>query len=113
MSYGPIPTIAVDEIPEPLPADLHVIDVREGIEWQHGHIEGATHIPLGELPARSGDLPDGRLLVVCKVGGRSAWAVNFLTAKGHDAVNLDGGMLDWAGAGRPMASETGKQPHVV
>jgi len=32
---------------------------------------------------------------------RSAQAVAYLTAKGHDVVNLDGGMLDWAGAGRP------------
>ena len=114
MSYGAIPTVGIDDIPDPLPPDLHVLDVREPVEWQHGHIEGASHIPLAELPRRLADLPeDRRLLVVCKVGARSARAVAYLGANGRDAVNLDGGMIDWASTGRPMTSETGHDPHVV
>ncbi len=108
-----IPTVAVTGVPDPLPEGLHVLDVREDVEWRHGHIEGALHIPLRELPARSSDLPAGQTLVVCKVGGRSAQAVGFLQQQGHDAVNLGGGMLDWAAAGRPMVSETGADPQVV
>ena len=113
MTYGQIPTVDVSGVPDPLPEDLHVLDVREDVEWAHGHIEGAQHIPLGQIPARVDELPDGRTLVVCKMGGRSAQAVAYLTAKGLDVVNLDGGMLDWAGAGRPMVSDTGRPPHVV
>ncbi|HEX6515492.1 MAG TPA: rhodanese-like domain-containing protein [Nocardioidaceae bacterium] len=113
MSYGTIPTVGIDGVPDPLPADLRVLDVREEVEWAHGHIEEAQHIPLMELPARIQELPDDRLLVVCKVGGRSAQAVAFLQARGLDAVNLDGGMVDWAAAGRPMVSDTGREPHVV
>jgi rhodanese-related sulfurtransferase len=113
MSYGTIPTVGIDGVPDPLPADLRVLDVREEVEWAHGHIEEAQHIPLMELPARIQELPDDRLLVVYKVGGRSAQAVAFLQARGLDAVNLDGGMVDWAAAGRPMVSDTGREPHVV
>lgn len=108
-----VPTVAVDGVPDPLPEGLHVLDVREPLEWQYGHIEGAQHIPLGQLGGRLDEIPDRQTLVVCKVGGRSAQAVAWLTQQGHDAVNLDGGMLDWAAAGRPVVSETGHPPQVV
>jgi len=113
MSYGAIPTVPVDRVPDPLPNGLQVLDVREDVEWRHGHIDGATHIPLREIPARVSDVPEGQTLVVCKVGGRSAQAVAYLRQQGHDVVNLEGGMLDWAAAGRPMVSETGQEPQVV
>ena len=58
-------------------------------------------------------MPDGQILVVCKVGGRSAQVDDYLVQHGHDAVNLDGGMLDWEAAGRPMVSETAQPPQVV
>jgi rhodanese-related sulfurtransferase len=113
MNYGPIPTVAVDGVPDPLPDGLQVLDVREDVEWRHGHIEGATHIPLRQVPARLSELTEGQTLVVCKVGGRSAQAVAYLTQHGLDVLNLDGGMLEWQAAGRPMVSETGRPPHVV
>ena len=113
MNYGPIPTVDVTRVPDPLPQGLQVLDVREDVEWRHGHIPGATHIPLHQLPGRLEELPDQQLLVVCKVGGRSAQAVAWLGAQGRDAVNLDGGMLDWAAAGRSMVSETDTEPQVV
>jgi rhodanese-related sulfurtransferase len=113
MSYGAIPTVEITGVPDPLPDGLNVLDVREDIEWAHGHIDGAQHIPLMQLPARLDELPDGRTLVVCRVGARSAQAVAYLRAQGLDVVNLDGGMLDWSAAGRPMVSETGSDPQVV
>lgn len=108
-----IPTVTVEGVPHPLPEGLVVLDVREPLEWEHGHIDGAVHIPLMQLPQRLAELPGGQTLVVCKIGGRSAQAVGYLVQQGVDAVNLDGGMLEWAGAGRPMVSETGRPPHVV
>jgi rhodanese-related sulfurtransferase len=108
-----IPTVAINGVPDPLPEGLHVLDVREDVEWRHGHIDGALHIPLRELPGRLSDVPDGQTLVVCKVGARSAQAVMYLQQQGHDVVNLDGGMLDWEAAGRPMVSETSTAPQVV
>jgi rhodanese-related sulfurtransferase len=108
-----VPTVAIGGVPDPLPAGLAVLDVREPVEWSYGHIEGAVHIPLGELTHRLAEVPDGQTLVVCKVGGRSAQAVAWLTQQGRDAVNLDGGMLDWEASGRPMVSETDRPPLVV
>jgi rhodanese-related sulfurtransferase len=108
-----IPTVTISGVPDPLPDGLHVLDVREDVEWAYGHIEGAMHIPLRQLPARVDEVPADQTLVVCKIGGRSAQAVAYLRQQGRDVVNLDGGMLDWEAAGRPMVSETGRPPQVV
>jgi rhodanese-related sulfurtransferase len=108
-----IPTVAITGVPDPLPEGLHVLDVREQVEWDHGHIESAIHIPLMELPQRLDEVPVGPTLVVCKVGGRSAQATGWLASQGREAVNLDGGMLDWEAAGRPMVSENDQPPQVV
>jgi rhodanese-related sulfurtransferase len=108
-----VPTVTVDGVPDPLPEGLVVLDVREPVEWQYGHIEGAIHMPMATIPVRHTEIPDGQVLVVCKVGGRSAQAVMWLQQQGHEVVNLDGGMIDWAAAGRPMVSETGQPPQVV
>jgi len=109
-----VPTIAVAQVPDPIPAGVTVLDVREPVEWHHGRIDGAVHIPLTEIPTRIDEIPDGhQLLVVCKVGGRSAQATAFLREKGHDAVNLEGGMIDWADAGRPMVGDGVGDPLVV
>lgn len=98
-----LPTTTVDSVPAPLPPDLVVLDVREPSEWAMGHIAGAVHIPLGDLPARFGELdPQRQTLVVCHLGGRSARATAWLQAQGHDVVNLDGGMEAWEAAGRPV-----------
>jgi rhodanese-related sulfurtransferase len=108
-----VPTVTLGDLPGDIPEGVVVLDVREQVEWDHGHIEGARHIPLHDLPARLGDVPAEKLLVVCKIGGRSAQAVAWLGQRGHQAWNLDGGMVEWAEAGRPMVSETGRPPHVV
>jgi rhodanese-related sulfurtransferase len=108
-----IPTVAVTGVPDPLPEPLTVVDVREDGEWRAGHIDGAVHVPLYELPGRVGELPDGQLLVVCKVGARSAQAVAYLAQHGHEAVNLDGGLLEWEAAGRPLVSESGQPAYVA
>jgi rhodanese-related sulfurtransferase len=108
-----VPTVSIAGVPDPLPDGLNVLDVREPVEWQHGHIAGALHIPLRDLPARLAEVPEGQTLVVCRVGSRSARAVAYLSQLGHDVVNLDGGMVDWFMAGRPIVSETGGEPQVV
>ncbi len=108
-----IPTAAVDGVPDPLPEELAVLDVRELFEWDNGHIDGALHIPLMDLPERLDEVSGGQTLVVCKVGARSAQAAAYLLEQGYDVVNLDGGMLDWTAAGRAMVSETGRPPQVV
>ena len=84
-------------------AGTTLLDVRERDEWVAGHAPDAVHIPLGELTERAGELPSGaRLLVVCHSGGRSARATAWLNRAGYDALNLDGGMVEWARAGLPV-----------
>ena len=91
-----------------------LLDVREHEEWVAGHVEGAVHVPLGQLPGRLPEVPDdGDLVVVCRSGARSAQATAWLAAQGRPAANLDGGMQAWAAAGRPMVSETGAPPTVA
>ncbi|TIC82236.1 rhodanese-like domain-containing protein [Nocardioides sp. GY 10113] len=110
-----VPTVAIDGVPDPLPAGLAILDVREHHEWAAGHIEGALHIPLMELPARVGEvaaIEAVQTLVVCKVGGRSAQATAYLAQQGYEVVNLAGGMLDWQAAGRPMVADGDAAPYV-
>jgi rhodanese-related sulfurtransferase len=96
-----------------VPAGAPLLDVREQDEWDAGHVEGALHIPMGRLLSRLDELPDERLYVVCRVGGRSAQVVQYLVAQGRDAVNVDGGMYAWEAAGRPMVSSDGSEPYVL
>lgn len=97
-----------------LPDDAVMVDVREQDEWDGGHARNAVHIPLGELPARVGELPEveGTLPVMCRSGNRSGRAVQWLIAQGYDVINAEGGMLAWQAAGKEMVSETGAEPSV-
>jgi rhodanese-related sulfurtransferase len=107
---SPVPAIDAAQVPD----GGYLLDVREPVEWQAGHAPGAHHIPLGELPYRADEVPqDCQVHVICKVGGRSAQAAQVLNANGWDTVNVDGGMMAWAAAGRPMVSEDGQPPEVV
>ena len=107
-----IPTVGVPDLAD----DATILDVREPNEWSAGHAPGAVHVPLAELPARLGDLPDvdgATLAVVCRSGGRSSRAVAWLAQQGYAVSNLDGGMRAWAAAGKPMVSEHGAEPAVL
>jgi rhodanese-related sulfurtransferase len=108
-----IPSITVSDLPDPIPEATSILDVREPVEWEHGHIDGAVHIPLMDLPQRMTDVPHGHVVVVCRIGSRSARAVAYLTQQGIEAVNLEDGMVGWAEAGRPMVAEHGNPAHVV
>ena len=104
-----VPTVPASEAP----GDAVVLDVREDDEWVAGHIDGATNIPMGEVPERLDDLTEADpLYVTCRGGGRSARVAAWLNTNGYDAVNVGGGMGEWEASGRPMVSETGQQPFV-
>ncbi|BAG20564.1 hypothetical protein SGR_3735 [Streptomyces griseus subsp. griseus NBRC 13350] len=101
-----------------VPSDGFVLDVRENDEWAAGHVEGALHIPMSDFVGRLGELTesaeDGRRVhVMCRVGGRSAQVTQYLVQQGIDAVNIDGGMQAWEGAGRPMVTDNGTPAFVL
>jgi adenylyltransferase/sulfurtransferase len=78
--------------------EVQLLDVRSGAEWSITHLEGAVHIPLGDLEGRLAELDASRPLVVyCKTGARSARAAALLVARGFaDVRNLSGGIERWA-----------------
>lgn len=75
-----------------------LLDVREDAELAICRIEGALHIPMGEITNRYEVLPrDAPLIVICHHGMRSLNVVQYLEAKGFDnAINLTGGIHAWA-----------------
>lgn len=102
------PTSAVSLLPPQSWVDggRRVLDVRRAREWNDFHLEGATHIPLAELPERVAELDQGaEWLVVCAGGYRSCIAVSLLQRAGFSAVaNGVGGMDAWRKAGLPVAT---------
>jgi rhodanese-related sulfurtransferase len=109
-----IPSVSANGVPP----DALLLDVREPEEWTAGHIAGALHVPMNQLPKTLADAPDllpadDPVVVVCKVGARSAQVTAWLRQHGYNAVNLDGGVLAWAGAGRPLEAEDGGPPRVA
>ena len=89
---------------------IQILDVREGYEWDAGRIEGAVHVPLGEVLAgrEAGRLDPARpVVVVCKSGARSELAALMLQARGFEAENLEGGMEAWQAAGLPFSAAGG------
>jgi len=107
----PVPSVRTEDVSD----DAYLLDVREVDEWTAGHAPGAHHLPMMEIPARMAEVPaDGDVVVVCRMGGRSAQVTAYLVNQGWDNVrNLDGGMEDWAVKGRPMVSEDGQPARVV
>lgn len=78
--------------------ELHIIDVREDMEVATGKIPGAKHIPLGQIPDRYNELDKNKhYYMVCRSGGRSGNACQFLIQQGYNVTNMAGGMLAWEG----------------
>jgi rhodanese-related sulfurtransferase len=101
-----IPEIDIDTFAARREAGDPVLDVREADEYAEGHVPGAVHIPLGDLPARVDEVPSGRVLVICKMGGRSMKAAELLAPLGHDVTNVAGGTMAWIESGRDVAQGT-------
>jgi sulfur-carrier protein adenylyltransferase/sulfurtransferase len=80
-------------------ADIQLIDVRQPDENAFARIEGAKLIPLGEIISRMGEIDPARDTVIhCKMGGRSARAIEALRAAGFagNLRNLAGGITAWS-----------------
>jgi molybdopterin/thiamine biosynthesis adenylyltransferase/rhodanese-related sulfurtransferase len=85
-----------------------LVDVREPWEWAAGHVAGALHIPLGELPARLAELPepDTPIVLYCRSGARSGRAALFLAAQGYrEVANVDDLIERWPQHGGAWESD--------
>lgn len=77
---------------------LNLIDVREDDEVAQGMIPGAAHVRLGDVPTRMEELDKNQAyIIICRSGGRSGNACEFLAEQGYDVTNMTGGMLAWEG----------------
>jgi len=87
---------------------LQLVDVREPHEHQAGHIEGARHVPLAQLPSQVAAISSEHTVVFyCRVGSRSTMAAQALRASGYQAYSMSGGLRRWAQEGRPLVPEAG------
>lgn len=86
---------------------VRIVDIREVNEWDgpDGRLEGSEHIPMGAFPnAADGWDRDGRVVLVCRSGGRSDRLATELEGLGFKAVaSLTGGLLKWTALGLPLA----------
>ena len=88
--------------------DVVLIDVREPYEWEAGRIPGATHIELERLASRADEVPTDRPIVFhCRMGVRSAMAMQAFRASGWDAYHLGGGIERWVHEGLPIEPDDG------
>lgn len=99
------PEVEVDDL-EALMAqgEIHLIDVREISEFRNGHVRGAVHIPINQLPDRLGRLRhDRRYALICESGHRSKRATDYLIEQGFPGtVSVRGGTGAWARSGRAI-----------
>lgn len=96
--------VSVTELPDDFTDDERIVlDVREDDEWEQGHIRGALHIPLNDVPARLDEIElDVELLVVCRSSGRSMRILQYLEHVGYEGKCIRGGMVAWESSGKPV-----------
>jgi len=79
----------IDEIQNYLNKEAIILDVRTKAEWDEGHIEGAKHIVLNSIPDHIDKIKGFQkpIIAVCKSGGRSQSATDYLSQNGLDIIN--------------------------
>ena len=88
--------------------EIVLIDVREPYEWYAGRIPTARHIELERLASRAEEVPTDRPVVFqCRLGVRSAMAMQAFRASGWDAYHLGGGIQRWVDEGLPIEPDDG------
>lgn len=114
VSASELASVPAAQLPTELSESVILLDVRENEEWQQGHAPGAVHIPMAEVPSRIEEIDaNAELYVVCKAGGRSLRVVEYLAQIGYAATNVDGGMLAWHDAGRPLVRDDDAEARIL
>lgn len=91
------PTITNEELEAALAEQPQIVlDVRETVDFDEAHIDGAVNIPINELAAKYEQLDRTKpIYVICYLGGRSQIASDFLQTQGYQVTNVSGGMNNW------------------
>lgn len=98
--------ISVSELKE-IVGSVSLVDVREPDEYSVAHVPGALLMPLATVPVRMNELDKSQTqYLICKSGGRSARAGDFLASQGFDVVNVVGGTDAWVESGEPFNTGT-------
>jgi len=81
--------------------DMHLVDVREPVEFAGGRIDGAKLMPLGDIESRHKELDHSKpIYVICRTGNRSGKAQQKLKALGFEnVINVQGGFNAWQNEG--------------
>jgi len=97
--------VSIEELRQKISAqDVVILDVRPGEEYQRGHIQEATSIPIEDLAERINELPKGTEIIAYCRGPLCVYAdeaVSLLREKGFDARRLKEGYPDWKAMGLP------------
>lgn len=97
--------VSVDDLAVALDQGARLVDVREPDEYEQARVPGAVLVSLVTIPDHlDAFMNDGTTYVICRSGGRSMQACDFVAAHGADVVNVAGGTLAWAASGRDVAS---------
>lgn len=89
-------SIAPDEAKRLLQDGAAALDVREPSEFDAGHVDRATNVPLGRLAKSAAEIPAGApVIAYCGHGERSTTAISLLEKNGVEALNLEGGYEAW------------------
>ncbi|GIE36300.1 MBL fold metallo-hydrolase [Actinoplanes italicus] len=91
--------VTTTRLVRPDQVDAPVFDIRQAAEYEAGHLPGAVHLELGDLPAAGDAVPAGPAVVMCGHGERAMTAATLLERAGRrDLAVLAGGPADWAAA---------------
>lgn len=89
--------------------EIEAIDVREESEWEAGHIPGARHVRIEQVPGHAEAIEKQRPVVFqCRGGSRSEMVAAAFRESGWDAYNMDGGLRAWEQQGLPLEPEDGR-----
>ena len=98
--------VTINELEEAIAQGAFVMDVREGWEFEAGHVPAARHISLNSIPEELSAIPrDQKVWIICQSGGRSMTAANYLEDQGFDVVSVAGGTGGWIASGKEVSLE--------
>ena len=103
-----MPEVAAAEAKQLIDSGAQLLDIRTEAEYEAGHIPGARHVPLADVPKESTGLAKNHpVILYCRSGNRSGPAADAFAASGWDAHSIEGGLLAWAEAGYELEPAEG------